>query len=171
MPLNSDGYSVVGLPRVPPAVPREHAAVRYRMCWTADDDWFFERRPGDGARAGCFDPALVPAAGDYTPLLRHLLGGFALGTADDWSVRVQRRPPAGHPVHQDGVDLMLIARLGGADGGEVRLSRAGGGPPVWRGALEPGRAVLFDDRALAHEIAGAETQDLLIAAFERGSSA
>jgi len=168
--------------------------AQYRLSWTADDDWLFELlahrdytafkrfNPVGGGIRRKYEPIEV----DFTPFIRAGIHGFGLDTSEDWQINVHQNrsianlekngqlTPEG--VHHDGHEFVMIAilRRNSVAGGETRLWNPGESEPFWRGTLPPGKAVLLDDRAIAHDVTDIEPEngrpghrDILITAFSR----
>ncbi|MGE5827052.1 MAG: 2OG-Fe dioxygenase family protein [Micromonosporaceae bacterium] len=167
---------------------------QYRLSWTADDDWHFELLPhrdytafkkfnpvGGGMRR-TYEPIQV----DFTPFIRAGVYGLGLDNSEDWQINVHQNrsianlekngvlTPEG--VHHDGHEFVMIAilRRNSVAGGETRLWNPGASEPFWHGILPPGKAVLLDDRAIAHDVTDIEPEngkaghrDILITAFSR----
>lgn len=167
---------------------------QYRLSWTTDHEWLFELLPHrDYTAFKKFNPvaggirrAYDPLQVDFTPFIRAGINGFGLDTSEDWQINVHQNrsvatlekngqlTPEG--VHHDGHEFVMIAilRRNRVAGGETRLWNPGESEPFWRGILPPGKAVLLDDRAIAHDVTDIEPEnghpgyrDILITAFSR----
>lgn len=210
MPLNDQGFTIIDLPSVPQAIldsydtapldeymgnqTRYKRFAQYRLSWTADDDWHFERlahrdytafkkfNPVGGGIRRTYEPINV----DFTPFIRAGIHGIGLDVSEDWQINVHQNrsvatlekpgllTPEG--VHHDGHEFVMIAvlRRVSVAGGETRLWNPGAPEPFWRGTLQPGQAVLLDDRAIAHDVTDLAPEngqpgyrDILITAFSR----
>jgi len=158
------------------------------------EDWEFEILPhrdytafkrfnavGGGIRRP-YEPIQV----DFTPLIRLGALGFPLDRSESWQINVHQNRTQASPekpgvltpegVHQDGHEYVMIAvlRRHSVSGGETRLWRPGAESPFWTGTLEPGQAVLLDDRAISHDVTDVQPldgrpgyRDILIVAFSR----
>jgi hypothetical protein len=169
---------------------------QYRLRAAADGDWTFERLPHrDYVAFQKFNPVAggikreyLPIAVDFTPFLRAGLAELNLDHSEDWQMNLHQnrsRAEAGTPapltpegVHHDGHDFVMIAVLNRVNvgGGETRLWKPGADEPFWNGTLQPGQAVLLDDRAIAHDVTDVVSadgnpghRDIFIAAFSRWS--
>ncbi|MBT2447840.1 2OG-Fe dioxygenase family protein [Streptomyces sp. ISL-43] len=168
---------------------------QYRLS-PKDDTWHFELLPhrdyttyktfnsvGGGMRRG-YEPIEV----DFTPLIAVGAEALGLDRSEDWQINVHQnrtRADGGRPgpltpegVHHDGHEFVMIAvfRRENVAGGETRLWEPGADAPFWEGTLDPGQAVLLDDRALAHDVTdvlsadgGPGHRDIVIVAFSRWS--
>jgi hypothetical protein len=169
--------------------------AQYRMSWRGASGWQFERlehrdyttfkkfNPVAGGVRRTYEPIEV----DLTPLVQAGAEGFPLDTSEDWQINVHQnrtRATGGKPgpltpegVHHDGHEYVMIAilRRDNVGGGQTRLWRSKeAAGPFWSGTLEPGQAVLLDDRALAHDVTdvvsadgGPGHRDIVIVAFSR----
>jgi hypothetical protein len=169
--------------------------TQYRMSWDGTSGWRFERlehrdyttfkkfNPVAGGVRRTYEPIEV----DFTPLIRAGAEGFPLDTSEDWQINVHQnrtRAIGGKPgpltpegVHHDGHEYVMIAvlRRNNVGGGQTRLWRSKeAAGPFWTGTLDPGQAVLLDDRALAHDVTdvvsadgGPGHRDIVIVAFSR----
>lgn len=123
---------------------------------------------------------------DFTPLIAVGAEVIGLDPSEDWQINVHQnrtRADGGRPgpltpegVHHDGHEFVMIAvlRRENVAGGETRLWEPGADAPFWEGTLQPGQAVLLDDRALAHDVTdvlsadgGPGHRDIVIIAFSR----
>lgn len=168
MSVSDQGFTVVGLSPISPAIldsfhgcaTAERAdgvtwhrrALRFRLSWTADDDWFYEL-----VDAGAEQRGSVVRFGDvdFTPLLRAALGHVWLDVSADWLIELtqvravvpaRRCGPALPPGQRvGGAEVVMVAVAGrdGLAGGEVRLCVAGRPEPHWRDTIAPGQAVLI----------------------------
>ncbi|MCW5251168.1 MULTISPECIES: 2OG-Fe dioxygenase family protein [unclassified Streptomyces] len=168
--------------------------TQYRLRARDDDNWSFERLPhrdyttykkfnavGGGIRR-VYEPIQV----DFTPLIRAGISGLGLDRSEDWQINVHQnrtRAEDGRPgpltpegVHHDGHEFVMIGILNKVNvaGAVTRLWNPGADEPFWSGTLEPGKAVLLDDRALAHDVTdvrsadgGPGHRDIVIIAFSR----
>jgi hypothetical protein len=169
--------------------------AQYRLSWDETAGWQFERlKHRDYTTFTKFNPvagglrrAYEPIEVDFTPLIKAAADGFPLDPSDDWQINVHQnrtRATGGKPgpltpegVHHDGHEYVMIAilRRNNVAGGQTRLwSSKDAGEPFWSGTLEPGQAVLIDDRALAHDVTDVESadggpghRDIVIVAFSR----
>jgi hypothetical protein len=210
MPLNDQGFAIIDLPLVPQAVldsydecpldpymgnlTRYKRFSQYRLTWTADDDWLFEKLPHrDYTAFKKFNPVgggmrrpYEPIQVDFTSLIRAGVHGLGLDTSEDWQINVHQNRTVATPdkpgqltpegVHQDGHEFVMIAvlRRNSVSGGETRLWNPGASEPFWRGVLQPGQAVLLDDRAISHDVTDVLPEDgkpghrdIFITAFSR----
>ncbi|MEU9996200.1 2OG-Fe dioxygenase family protein [Streptomyces sp. NPDC048370] len=167
---------------------------QYRLRPQGEDAWSFERLAhrdyttykkfnsvGGGIRR-VYEPIKV----DFTPLIEHGVRELGLDRSEDWQINVHQnrtRADGGKPgpltpegVHHDGHEFVMIAILNKVNvgGGQTRLWNPGADEPFWTGTLEPGQAVLLDDRALAHDVTdvlsgdgGPGHRDIVIIAFSR----
>lgn len=166
---------------------------QYRLSW-GGDDWKFELLPHRDYTAfkefnpvgGGYKRSYEPIEADFTGLIGHGANALGLDTTEDWQINVhQNRTIANHEksgvltpegVHQDGHEYVMIAilRRNKVTDGQTRLWKLGADEPFWSGVLDPGTAVLIDDRAVAHDVTdvqpeGDETgkRDIVIVAFSR----
>lgn len=160
-----------------------------------DGGWDFELLPHrDYTAFRKFNPVAggirrvyEPLKADFLPLVRVAIAGLELDDSEVWQINVHQNrsrattekpgelTPEG--VHQDGHEFVLIAilRRHNVVGGESRLWRGLDAPePFWRDTLQPGQALLLDDRAIAHDVTdilpadGTEGyRDILITSFSR----
>jgi hypothetical protein len=167
---------------------------QYRLSWDANDDWRFERLPHRDYTAfkkfnpvgGGFRRPYEPIEADFTPIIRAGVHGLGLDTSEDWQINVHQNRTVATPdkpgqltpegVHHDGHEFVMIAilRRNSVAGGETRLWNPGESEPFWRGILPPGKAVLLDDVAIAHDVTDVLPEngrpghrDILITAFSR----
>jgi hypothetical protein len=210
VPINDQGFAIIDLPPVSAEILESYERCpldeymgnltrykrfsQYRLSWTADDDWIFEKlahrdytafkkfNPIGGGIKRKYEPLEV----DFTPLIRHGVVNLQLDHSEDWQINVHQNrtvatlekpgqlTPEG--VHQDGHEFVMIAvlRRHSVSGGETRLWNIGEEKPFWNGTLEPGQAVLLDDRAIAHDVTDVlpengkpGNRDILITAFSR----
>jgi len=160
----------------------------------AGNHWSFERlEHRDYTAFKKFNPigggmkrSYLPVEADFTPLIEHGIAGLELDTGEDWQINVHQNrsraddstaaPLTPEGVHHDGHEFVMIAVLRKVNvaGAETRLWRDGAAEPFWTGVLEPGQAVLLDDRAIAHDVTdvrsangGPAHRDILIVAFSR----
>lgn len=156
--------------------------------------WSFEKLPqrdyttylkfnsvGGGIRRK-YEPVEV----DFTPRIALGVEAIGLDPSEDWQINLHQnrtRADGGRPgpltpegVHHDGHEFVMIAvlRRENVGGGVTRLWKPGADAPFWTGTLEAGQAVLFDDRALAHDVTdvlsadgGPGHRDIIIVAFSR----
>jgi len=128
----------------------------------------------------------LPIEADFTPLIEQGIAGLELDAGEDWQINVHQNrsraddstaaPLTPEGVHHDGHEFVMIAVLRKVNvaGAETRLWLDGASEPFWTGILEPGQAVLLDDRAIAHDVTdvrsangGPAHRDILIVAFSR----
>jgi hypothetical protein len=168
---------------------------QYKLSPAAGGEWTFELLPHrDYTAFRKFNPvaggmrrSYEPVQVDFLPLIRHALAGLGLDRSEDWQINVHQnrsRTTAEKPapltpegVHQDGHEFVLIAILSrhNVTGGLTRLWQGlNAAEPFWTGTLQPGQAVLLDDRAIAHDVTeihpadGTEGyRDILISSFSR----
>ncbi|MEU4445205.1 2OG-Fe dioxygenase family protein [Actinosynnema sp. NPDC050801] len=136
--------------------------------------------------AGGIKRKYLPIEVDFTPLIRVGMEGFGLDESEDWQINVHQNrtraegdrvgPLTPEGVHHDGHEFVMIAvlRRNNVGGGKTRLWQPGADAPFWDGTLEPGQAVLLDDRALQHDVTdvtsadgGPGHRDIVIVAFSR----
>lgn len=168
--------------------------AQYRLSWTADDDWHFALLPHRDYTtfkhvnpvAGGIRRTYQPIAVDFTPLIRVGAADLRLDVSEDWQINVHQNRTVATPekpgqltpegVHHDGHEFVMIAvlRRNSVTGGETRLWNPGAPEPFWNGTLQPGQAVLIDDRAIAHDVTDVLPangqpghRDILIVAFSR----
>ncbi|WP_280691657.1 2OG-Fe dioxygenase family protein [Kitasatospora sp. GAS204B] len=167
---------------------------QYKLEPAGAADWTFERLAhrdyttfkkfnsvGGGIRR-VYEPIKV----DFTPLIAFGVKELGLDRSEAWQINVhQNRTKAdgGKPgpltpegVHHDGHEFVMIAVLNKENvaGGMTRLWHEGDEAPFWTGTLEPGQAVLLDDRGLAHDVTDVLSadgrpghRDIVIIAFSR----
>jgi hypothetical protein len=158
------------------------------------DSWSFRRlEHRDYTAFKKFNPvgggmkrSYLPIEADFTPLIEHGIAGLGLDAGEDWQINVHQNrsraddstaaPLTPEGVHHDGHEFVMIAVLRKVNvaGAETRLWLDGAAEPFWTGILEPGQAVLLDDRAIAHDVTdvrsatgGPAHRDILIVAFSR----
>ncbi len=169
--------------------------AQYRLDRPTDQSgWAFERLPqrdyttylkfnsvGGGMRR-TYEPVEV----DFTPLIALGIEAIGLDPSEPWQINLHQnrtRAEGGRPgpltpegVHHDGHEFVMIAvlRRENVGGGETRLWHSGADEPFWNGTLNPGQAVVLDDRALAHDVTDVESadggpghRDIIIVAFSR----
>jgi len=169
--------------------------AQYKMFWDETAGWQFQRLEHRAyvtfkkfnSVAGGIRRAYEPILDDFTPLVRAGAEAFPLDTCEDWQINVHQnrtRATGGKPgpltpegVHHDGHEFVMIAvlRRHNVTGGETRLWRSKEATePFWSQTLEPGQAVLLDDRAVAHDVTdlasadgGPGHRDIVIVAFSR----
>lgn len=136
--------------------------------------------------AGGIKRKYLPIEVDFTPLIRVGMEVFGLDESEDWQINVHQNrtraegdrvgPLTPEGVHHDGHEFVMIAvlRRNNVGGGKTRLWQPGADAPFWDGTLEPGQAVLLDDRALQHDVTdvtsadgGPGHRDIVIVAFSR----
>jgi hypothetical protein len=167
---------------------------QYKMAWSEASGWGFELLPHrDYTAFKDFNPVgggirrkYEPINVDFTSLIRAGAEAIPLDTSETWQINVHQNRTRATPekpgvltpegVHQDGHDYVMIAilrRLNVA-GGETRLWDLGATQTVWTGILQPGQAVLLNDRAIAHDVTDVLPangqpghRDILIVAFSR----
>jgi hypothetical protein len=161
---------------------------------TAEGGWSFERlahrdytafkkfNPVGGGKKRTYEPIEV----DFTGLIRHGIAGLGLDAGEDWQINVHQNrssaddstnaPLTPEGVHHDGHEFVMIAvlRKQNVAGAITRLWQPDASEPFWTGILEPGQAVLLDDRAIAHDVTDVESangqtahRDIVIVAFSR----
>jgi hypothetical protein len=167
---------------------------QYRLSPAGADSWNFSLLPHrDYTAFKEFNPvgggirrSYLPVEVDFTPMLEIGVRHLGLDRGEDWQVNLHQnrtRAQEGRPgpltpegVHHDGHEFVMIAvlRREHVGGGETRLWHPGEPAPLWTCTLQPGQAVLLDDRALAHDVTdlvSADGQpgwrDIFIAAFSR----
>jgi hypothetical protein len=167
---------------------------QYRLHHDETDGWGFELLPHrDYTTFTTFNPVAggikrtyEPIQVDFTPIIRAGIEALGLDTTDDWQINVHQNrtkatlekpgqlTPEG--VHHDGHEFVMISVFvrNNVDGGETRLWLDGADEPFWNGTLEPGQAVILDDRAIAHDVTDVLPlngqpghRDILIVAFSR----
>lgn len=169
--------------------------AQYKMTWNAATGWQFDRLEHRdyttfkkfNSVAGGIRRAYEPVTVDFTDLIRFGAEAFPLDTADSWQINVHQNrsratgekpgPLTPEGVHHDGHEFVMIAVLArhNVAGGETRLWHSkDADAPFWTGTLEPGQAVLLDDRALAHDVTDVVSldgdpghRDIVIVAFSR----
>ena len=167
--------------------------AQYRVSWT--EGWQFERLEHRAyttfktfnSVAGGIRREYESIIVDFTPLIRAGIDALGLDRAVEWQINVHQNrtratggvvgPLTPEGVHHDGHELVMIAVLqrDNVNGGQTRLWHSKEAPePFWTGTLEPGQAVLLDDRALAHDVTdvvsadgGPGHRDIVIVAFSR----
>lgn len=136
--------------------------------------------------AGGIRRQYLPIEVDFTPIIRAGMEQFDLDTSEDWQINVHQNrtradgnkpgPLTPEGVHHDGHEFVMIAilRRNNVGGGTTRLWLPGAAEPFWVGTLDPGQAVLLDDRALQHDVTdvtsadgGPGHRDIVIVAFSR----
>ncbi|MFE9553979.1 2OG-Fe dioxygenase family protein [Streptomyces sp. NPDC006703] len=167
---------------------------QYRLSAAADGSWSFERLPHRDCTAfkkfnavgGGMRRTYLPIDVDLTPLIAVGARELDLDRGEDWQINVHQnrtRAELGRPgpltpegVHHDGHEFVMIGVLDRqrVSGGETRLWRPGADAPFWSGTLEPGQAVLLDDKAIAHDVTDVVSatgepghRDIFIVAFSR----
>jgi hypothetical protein len=168
---------------------------QYKLSWEETSEWQFERLAHRdyttfkkfNSVAGGVRRVYEPIEVDFTPLIKAAAEEIPLDTSEDWQINVHQNrtratgekpgPLTPEGVHHDGHEYVMIAilRRNNVDGGETRLWKGKDAPePFWTGTLEPGQAILLDDRALAHDVTdvtsadgGAGHRDIVIVAFSR----
>ncbi|MEU9467187.1 2OG-Fe dioxygenase family protein [Streptomyces avermitilis] len=127
-----------------------------------------------------------PIKADFVPLISHGIEELGLDRSEDWQINVHQNrtradgdhagPLTPEGVHHDGHEFVMIAVLhkNNVAGAQTRLWEPGADAPFWTGTLEPGHAVLLDDRSLAHDVTDVESadggpanRDIVIIAFSR----
>lgn len=167
---------------------------QYKLVHDDKEGWLFSRLPHRDYTAfkefnpvgGGFKRKYEPLQVDFTPLIRAGIEGLGLDTGDDWQINVHQNrsiadgerngPLTPEGVHHDGHEFVLIGvlRRNNVGGGLTRLWNPGEDEPFWTGTLQPGQAVLLDDRAIAHDVTdvtsadgGPGNRDIFIVAFSR----
>lgn len=168
---------------------------QYRLSFDTDDGWQFEQLPHRDYTAfkqfnkvgGGFRRSYLPIEADLTGCIKTGMAGLPIDTSEDWQINVHQNrsyatlekpgllTPEG--VHQDGHEFVMIAvlRRHSVAGGETRLWWTKDAPePFWTGVLQPGQAVLLDDRAVWHDVTDVLPEngqpgfrDIVIVAFSR----
>lgn len=168
---------------------------QYRLS-PSGDGWSFELLPHRDYTAfrkfngvgGGIPRSYLPIEVDFRPFIALGVEGLDLDPGEDWQINVHQnrtRAEEGRPgpltpegVHHDGHEFVMIGvlRRENVGGGETRLWHPGDEKPFWNGTLEPGQAVLLDDRALAHDVTDVVSRDgapghrdIFIVAFSRWS--
>ncbi|MEV8515383.1 2OG-Fe dioxygenase family protein [Dactylosporangium sp. NPDC051484] len=210
MPLNPQGYVIIDLPPITPEILESYERLpldeymgnltrykrfsQYRLSWTADDDWHFEKLAHrDYTAFKQFNPVgggikrkYEPLEADFTPFIRAGIEALQLDNSEDWQINVHQNRTIATPqkpgqltpegVHHDGHEFVLIGilRRHSVSGGVTRLWNPGEDKPFWDGVLEPGQAVVIDDRAIAHDVTDVlpengnpGNRDIFITAFSR----
>lgn len=166
---------------------------QYRLSWNGDA-WDFELLPHRDYTAfkdfnpvgGGYKRPYEPIQVDFTSLIGHGAKELGLNTDAQWQINVhQNRTLASREksgvltpegVHQDGHEFVMIAvlRRTEVEDGQTRLWKLGAEEPFWSGILQPNKAVLIDDKAVAHDVTdvqpagdGTGKRDILIVAFSR----
>ncbi len=136
---------------------------------------------------GGFKRDYLPIEVDLSDHIRHGIAGIGLDDTEDWQINVHQNrtvattekpgllTPEG--VHHDGHEFVMIGilRRNNILGGETRLWKSKEAEePFWVGTLQPGQAVLLDDRAIAHDVTDVLPadergghRDIFIVAFSR----
>ncbi|HTZ44485.1 MAG TPA: 2OG-Fe dioxygenase family protein [Jatrophihabitans sp.] len=167
---------------------------QYRLSSAADGGWTFDRLPHrDYTAFKKFNPigggikrTYEPIEVDFTPLIAQGITRLGLDVGEDWQINVHQNrssasdetnaPLTPEGVHHDGHEFVMIAvlRKQNVAGAQTRLWVDGADEPFWSGTLEPGQAVLLDDKAIAHDVTDVESadggpahRDILIVAFSR----
>lgn len=167
---------------------------QYRLFHDADNGWKFELLPRRAyttytkfnAVAGGIRREYQSVEADFSELIKAAAEAFPLDKSEDWQINVHQNrtnatadkpgPLTPEGVHRDGHEYVMIAvlRRHNVDGAETRLWHDGADAPFWRGTLEPGQAILLDDRAIAHDVTDVVSaddspghRDILIVAFSR----
>lgn len=167
---------------------------QYRMHFEPGEGWQFELLPHRdyttytkyNSVAGGIRRSYLPIEADFTPLIRIGAERIPLDTTEDWQINVHQNrtratgdkdgPLTPEGVHHDGHEFVMIAilRRNNVGGGTTRLWQPGAESPFWTGTLQPGQAVLLDDRALQHDVTdvtsadgGPGHRDIVIVAFSR----
>jgi hypothetical protein len=167
---------------------------QYRVSHKGDEGWHFEKLPHRAYTAfkkfnsigGGMRRPYEPLEVDLTPWARFGVESIPLDPSEDWQLNVHQNrsratlekpgqlTPEG--IHQDGHEYVMIAilRRHNVVGGETRLWRPDATEPFWTGTLDPGQALLLDDRAILHDVTDIEPEngqpghrDILIVAFSR----
>jgi hypothetical protein len=168
--------------------------AQYRLAFNGGDRWQFELLPHRDYTAykqfnhvgGGIRRPYSPIEADLTPFIGDGALGLSLDTSEDWQINVhQNRTRASiekpgqltpEGVHQDGHEYVMIAvlRRHSVTGGETRLWRRDAPEPFWKGILQPGQAVLLDDKAVWHDVTDVLPEngqpgyrDIFIVAFSR----
>ncbi len=123
----------------------------------------------------------------FTDYVRLGIAGMELDDSEDWQINVHQNRTVATPekpglltpegIHRDGHEFVMIGilRRNNVIGGETRLWT---GPedkePFWTGTLQPGQAVLLDDRNVWHDVTDVlpedgtrGNRDIFIASFSR----
>lgn len=167
---------------------------QYRLFHNKDRGWNMELLPHrDYTTYTKFNPVAggirrqyLPLEADFSELIKLAAAGFPLDCAEDWQINIHQNrtkaaadmpgPLTPEGVHHDGHEFVMIAvlRRNNVDGALTRLWKDGADAPFWTGTLEPGQAILLDDRAIAHDVTDVLSadgspghRDIVIAAFSR----
>ena len=167
---------------------------QYRLSPDPERGWQFELLPHrDYTAFKQFNPVgggmkrkYLPVEADFRPIILAAIEGFRLDTSEDWQINVHQNrtkatadksgPLTPEGVHHDGHEFVMIAvlRRNNVGGAMTRLWRPGADAPFWTGTLQPGQAVLLDDRAIQHDATevtsadgGPGHRDIVIVAFSR----
>jgi hypothetical protein len=211
MPLNQQGYAIIDLPAISPAIldsydrlphdeymgnlTRYKRFSQYRLAWDSSGaDWTFDRLAHrDYTAFKEFNPIgggirrkYEPLEADFSPIIRQGIQALQLDNSEDWQINVHQNRTVATPekpgqltpegVHHDGHEFVLIAilRRHSVTGGVTRLWNPGEDEPFFSDVLEPGQAVVIDDRAIAHDVTDVlpengqpGNRDILITAFSR----
>lgn len=162
----------------------EQGHWRFDLLPHRDYTAFRKFNPVGGGIRRPYEPIQV----DFTRLIRHGVDRLPLDPGEAWQINVHQnrtrasleKPGVLTPegVHQDGHEFVMIAvlRRESVEAGETRLWKMGAEEPFWRGILQPGQAVLLNDRAIAHDVTDVQPRDgqagfrdILIVAFSRWS--
>ena len=169
---------------------------QYRLTLDPDDGWQFSMLPHRAYSAfKKFNPVAggilreyLPIEVDFQPIIKTVVDGpLPLDESVDWQINVHQNrsvttldnvaPLTPEGIHQDGHEYVMISilRRENVRGGETRLWRSpDAAEPIWRGTMQPGQAVLLDDRAVWHDVTEivpdvgeVGRRDILIVSFSR----
>jgi hypothetical protein len=184
MAVADQGFTVVDLPPISPAVLDSfhgcatversgtvtwyHRALRFRLTWTADDDWFYELA---GVRAERRGSVVRYRDIDFTYLLRAALGHMWLDVSADWlielnQIRTEVTVGGSGPVLPPGrrtggaeVTMIAVARRHGLAVGGVRLYAPGQPGTCRQAGIAPGQAMLITRPDLTYALGAAHAVD------------
>ena len=128
-----------------------------------------------------------PLEADFTGYVRLGIAGIGLDDSEDWQINLHQNRTVATPekpglltpegIHQDGHEFVMIGilRRNSVVGGITRLWKSKDDKePFWTGMLEPGQAVLLDDRNVWHDVTDvlpedgkAGHRDIFIVSFSR----
>ena len=167
---------------------------QYRLTWVEGDGWTSELLPHrDYTAYKKFNPigggikrSYEPLEVAFTPWIKIGAEHLGLDTTESWQINVHQNRTKATPEkpglltpegpHHDGHEYVMIAvlRRHSVTDGETRLWRPDADEPFWNGTLQPGQALLLDDRAIKHdatdllpENGNPGHRDILIVAFSR----
>ncbi|MFC5908680.1 2OG-Fe dioxygenase family protein [Streptacidiphilus monticola] len=167
---------------------------QYRLSHVEGEGWQFELLPHrDYTTFTHFNPVAggirrtyEPLEVDFTGIIRAGIEALGLDDSEDWQINVHQNRTVATPekpgqltpegVHHDGHEFVMISVFvrDTVEGGVTRLWNEGAEEPFWVGTVEPGQAVVLDDRAIAHDVTDVLPKDgkpghrdILIVAFSR----